>query len=72
MEGTNTDLPNDGTLTGTVGADHYNLWRANFGQPSGSGAGSVANAGVPEPTTVVMLLIGGVVVALSRRQKMVS
>jgi hypothetical protein len=72
VEGTNTDLPNDGTLTGTVGADHYNLWRANFGQPSGSGAGGVAKASVPEPTTVVMLLIGGVVVALSRRRTMVS
>ena len=71
-EGTNTDLPNDGTLTGTVGAGHYNLWRANFGQPSGSGAGSVAEAGVPEPATVVMLLIGGVIVALSRRRTMVS
>jgi hypothetical protein len=72
VEGTSTDLPNDGTLTGTVGADHYDLWRANFGKPSGSGAGSVAIAGVPEPTTVVMLLIGGVVVALSRRHTMVS
>jgi hypothetical protein len=36
--------------------DGYNTWRANFGQPSGSGSVASANATVPEPTTVVVLM----------------
>jgi hypothetical protein len=32
----------------------YDLWRANFGNPPGSGA--AAGAAVPEPATIVMLL----------------
>jgi hypothetical protein len=34
----------------------YNLWRSNFGRTSGSGAGTTANATVPEPATLVLLM----------------
>jgi probable HAF family extracellular repeat protein len=35
--------------------DHYNVWRANFGRTAGSGVS--ANAAVPEPTTLIMLVV---------------
>jgi hypothetical protein len=41
----------DGTAAG------YNAWRTHFGQPPGSGAAADANAAVPEPATLVMLIL---------------
>lgn len=41
----------DGTSTG------YSTWRSHFGQTFGSGSGISANAAVPEPATVVLLMI---------------
>jgi hypothetical protein len=35
----------------------YDLWRANFGQTPGSGAGVSANATVPEPATSVLMIL---------------
>jgi hypothetical protein len=46
--------------------DGYNTWRANFGQPSGSGSVAAANATVPEPTTLVMLIFAAVSCCLRR------
>ncbi len=46
---------NDGTQTG------YDTWHANFGQPSGSGSAAAIESsdnGVPEPTSLVMFLLG--------------
>ena len=34
----------------------YNTWRTHFGQTGGSGSGASANAAVPEPTTLVLLM----------------
>jgi hypothetical protein len=50
--------------------DDYNTWRANIGQPTGSGSGAGANAAVPEPATVV-LLIAGILTFCSRRRSTV-
>jgi T5SS/PEP-CTERM-associated repeat protein len=55
-QGTTHVLPND-PIGGTIGPAHYNQWRAHFGQPPGSGAGLNANAAVPEPATLVLLII---------------
>jgi serralysin len=41
----------DGTPAG------YNTWRANFGETSGSGSVASENATVPEPATLVMLIL---------------
>jgi len=41
----------------------YELWRANFGQPNGSGAGATvdeSSAAVPEPTSLVLLVLATV------------
>jgi hypothetical protein len=47
-EGTQNPLPNDNMIGGTIGQDHYNLWRLNFGLGSGAGTSSFS-ASVPEP-----------------------
>jgi hypothetical protein len=54
---TNNALPNDNGLSTPIGAAHYNLWRANFGAGAGSGSGLVGASNVPEPATIVMLVL---------------
>jgi hypothetical protein len=48
--GTTNDLPND-PVGGTIGAQQYANWRANFGDTLGSGGGQYA---VPEPTGLLL------------------
>ena len=36
---------------------HYDIWRAHFGQTAGSGAVAALSAAVPEPATLVLLLM---------------
>ncbi|WP_425396745.1 hypothetical protein [Aeoliella sp.] len=57
-------LPND-TAGGTIGAAQYDLWRMNLGQSVGPVA-AVGNSTVPEPATLVTVLIAMCSVA-SRR-----
>jgi len=64
--GTNP-LPNDNGLT--TAAARFGLWRANFGNMVGSGSASVA-AGVPEPVSWSLTLVGMVgVMGISRRKR---
>jgi hypothetical protein len=67
---TNNQLPNDNMIGGTVGQQHYDLWRANFGAGSGSGSSAVAYAtvvAVPEPRTgLCMALLTALVVGQFR------
>jgi len=65
-------LPGDYNFDGVVdGADyvvwrkgpgylssHYDLWRTNFGAPSGTGAGTVSGASVPEPAAATLVVWG--------------
>ena len=44
----------------------YDVWRAHFGQTAGSGAGALANAAVPEPTTLLLLMLAVVGSCLKR------
>ncbi len=37
-------------------ATQYTTWNSHFGQIGGSGSGASANAAVPEPATVVLLM----------------
>jgi hypothetical protein len=48
------------------GPQGYDDWRANFGA-LGSGGGAVVNA-VPEPGTLLLLMIGGLAVAFAHRR----
>jgi hypothetical protein len=51
-----TALPNDNGLGTPITTAHYDLWRANFGNPLGSGAGTLSGAAVPEPASTLLLL----------------
>jgi hypothetical protein len=67
--GSISNLAADGNVNGVIDAGDYDVWKSNFGNHSGSGAG--ANAGVPEPTTF-MLLLTGILTLGSRRRTTVS
>jgi T5SS/PEP-CTERM-associated repeat protein/autotransporter-associated beta strand protein len=60
-----TSLANDDTPG--VGPDDYTRWRAHFGNSSGSsaaaGPASSANAAVPEPASLMLLALGGLLAA---------
>ena len=48
----------------------YNEWRANFGNPPGSGSGSGLSAGaVPEPGSALLLMFGLTAVGIGRRSR---
>ena len=49
----------------TYTQDHYNVWRANFGQTADRG--SLTNGTVPEPATSGMFLVGLLVMPVHRR-----
>jgi uncharacterized protein YjbI with pentapeptide repeats len=54
--------------------EHYNIWRAHFGEVSGNGSGSAAgsrriDAAVPEPATALILILGMLTLALVRRSQ---
>ncbi len=55
---------------GTYTQNDYNLWRTNFGRTFfiGSGAGVSANAAVPEPATLVLLIFAAAGWCLRRRR----
>jgi Putative amidase domain/Dockerin type I domain len=61
---TGVGLAADGNGDGTVDATDYSTWTANFGRQSGAGA--IANAAVPEPSTVLLLLAGILTLCLRR------
>lgn len=42
----------------TYTQNDYNIWRAHFGQTTGIGSSTSANAAVPEPRTLVLILVG--------------
>ena len=66
-DGTNNALANDNGLGTPVGPNHYTLWRANFGNPPGSGSG-LSGATVPEPASI-LLVVGAVAgLAWTRRR----
>jgi serralysin len=48
----------------TFTQNDYNVWRANFGHTAlgaGSGSGAIANAAVPEPTTMTLFILAATV-----------
>ncbi len=72
--GSSTDQRADANLNGVVDAGDYQLWRSNIGAFGTSGAGTIANAAVPEPMTLLLLLTGILTItfadARSRRKLM--
>ena len=68
--GTSNALANDNGLGTPIGVAHYNLWRANFGNPPGAGAGGLSNGAVPEPASMLLIFlsIAGFPVVRARRR----
>ena len=54
----NTSLTNETASLGVVDQEDYDAWKANFGAVAGSGGSAEVAGTVPEPTSVVLLLIG--------------
>jgi len=48
-------------------AGQFATLEAHFGESIGSGSGASGNAAIPEPTTLVMLLVAAVGIRLRRR-----
>ncbi len=46
----------DGDLDSLVSQADYDVWRAHFGQTVSAGSSASANAAVPEPTTLALLI----------------
>jgi autotransporter-associated beta strand protein len=68
--GTNNALANDGGLGTPIGQNHFNLWRANFGNPPGAGSGNAlgsAGSAVPEPGTSFLMLLCSFAAVATRR-----
>jgi hypothetical protein len=49
-------LAADGDDNGIIDGRDYDVWRGNFGKLAGSG--SVTNIAIPEPATLLMLVVG--------------
>ncbi len=61
----NASLPNDDGAANQ--ADRYTLWRANFGNPPGTGSG-LEEAAVPEPSSLVLLAVSAACCWFARRR----
>ena len=53
---TGSDLAADGNGNGQIDSADYTVWRSNFGDSSSGGGSNVTTAGVPESSTLTMLL----------------
>jgi hypothetical protein len=65
-----TTLAANGNRNDRIDAGDYDVWRAHFGQIAGSGSAANANAAVPEPSTLWMLLAGILTMSSRRRAAM--
>jgi hypothetical protein len=72
--GTSFTLPNEvaGVTPGSVTSDDYNAWRARFGNTAGSGASALVAGAVPEPASLVLLLMVSLLSACARRPRRLS
>jgi hypothetical protein len=60
------DGDNTGASTGVIDQADYAVWKTHFGMTAGSGA--LSGATVPEPGTMVLLILAATVMRLRRRQ----
>jgi hypothetical protein len=67
--GTSFTLPNEvpGVTPGNVTSDDYNAWRARFGKTASSGTSALVAGAVPEPSSLMLLLMVSLLPAFARR-----
>jgi fibronectin-binding autotransporter adhesin len=54
---TGAGLAADGNGNKLIDAGDYTVWKTNFGNHAGSGSGADANAAVPEPASLVLMML---------------
>lgn len=59
----------DGNGNGIVDAADYTIWRDHLGQTVGSGSSGASPSTVPEPSSLICLLIAGLAFACRRRNR---
>jgi hypothetical protein len=80
----NTFLPGDYNQSGAVDAadylvwreglgvtytqNDYDVWRSHFGQTAGGGAEAISNAAVPEPASLMQIIMAAALVSTRRRR----
>jgi fibronectin-binding autotransporter adhesin len=63
---TGTGLAADGNNDGVVNQTDYDVWRSHFGQTAGNASVASASVAVPEPATLLMMLVG-ILTMIARR-----
>jgi hypothetical protein len=61
------NLPADGNNNGRIDSGDYTVWKANYGDSSGSGGVGHAITVVPEPNTLLNLVLTALMFAATRR-----
>jgi hypothetical protein len=56
----------------TYDQNDYEAWRSHFGQTAGSGSGAAANAAVPEPASIVLLIMGTLTMCVRRHRALAT
>ncbi|MEX2317268.1 MAG: PEP-CTERM sorting domain-containing protein [Pirellulales bacterium] len=73
LRGTDAELPNEEETIGSVTDEDYHVWKSHFGESldSPAGAGSAfpqhASNSVPEPSSLVLLVVGAASLFAARR-----
>jgi hypothetical protein len=60
---TGSGLAADGNGDNMVNQLDYSVWKANYGATAGGAAAATQYASVPEPSTVLLLVVGALIVA---------
>jgi hypothetical protein len=64
---TGSGLAADGNGNNQIDTGDYTVWKSHFGQTNGGGSGAGMNAAVPEPATLILLLLGALTMRPRRR-----
>jgi hypothetical protein len=67
--GSTTDLRADGNDNGVIDQGDFAVWKSHYGDHAGSGAGSAESSAVPEPATLLLLLMGAATMCLGQRSR---
>lgn len=65
---TGSGLTADGNGNNQIDAGDYSVWKVHFGQTAGSGSNAIANAAVPEPANLLLLMFATAGWSLRRRR----